>query len=82
MHQCLQLGREPLAYVITTDKEVKPTVEISAITKQDIKVTAYRGAVRVSTTEKARRKYHRIIDLRPETKIQTANPLIPMAFWR
>jgi HSP20 family protein len=61
-----------LADVITTDKEVKVTVEMPGITKQDIKVSAYEGTVEVSTTEKAKRKYHRIIDLPPETDIETA----------
>jgi HSP20 family protein len=55
--------REPLADVTTTDKEVKVTVEIPGITKQDIKVSAYEGAVEVSMIEKAKRKYHRIINL-------------------
>jgi HSP20 family protein len=64
--------REPLADVTTTDKEVKVTVEMPGITKQDIKVSTYEGAVKVSTTEKAKRKYHRIIDLPSETDVETA----------
>jgi len=68
----LTAEREPLADVTTTDKEVKVTVEMPGITKQDIKVSAYEGAVEISTIEKAKRKYHRIIDLPSETDIETA----------
>jgi HSP20 family protein len=68
----LTAEREPLADVTTTNKEVKVTVEMPGITKQDIKVSAYEGAVEVSTIEKAKRKYHRIIDLPSETNVETA----------
>ena len=68
----LTAEREPLADVTTTNKEVKVTVEMPGITKQDIKVSAYEGAVEVSTIEKAKRKYHRIIDLPSETDVETA----------
>jgi HSP20 family protein len=61
-----------LADVTTTDKGVKVTVEMPGINKQDIKVSACEDAVEVSTIEKARRKYHRIIDLPSETDIETA----------
>ena len=68
----LTAEREPLADVTTTDKEVKVTVEMPGINKQDIKVSVYEGAVEVSTIEKTKRKYHRIIDLPSETDIGTA----------
>src|ERR687893_1946777 len=68
----LTAEREPLADVTTTNKEVKVTVEMPGITKQDIKVNAYEGTVEVSTIEKAKRKYHRIIDLPSETDVETA----------
>ena len=68
----LTAEREPLADVTTTNKEVKVTVEMPGITKQDIKVSAYEGAVEVSTIEKAKRKYHRIIDLPSGTDVETA----------
>ena len=68
----LTAEREPLADVTTTDNEVKVTVEMPGISKQDIKVSAYEGAVEVSTLDKAKRKYHRIIDLPSETNIETA----------
>ena len=68
----LTAEREPLADVTTTDKEVKVTVDMPGITKQDIKVSAYEGAAEVSTIEKAKRKYHRVIDLPSETNVETA----------
>ena len=68
----LTAEREPLADVITTNKEVIVTVEMPGITKQDIKVSAYEGAVEVSTIEKGKRRYHRIIDLLSETDNETA----------
>jgi HSP20 family protein len=61
-----------LADVTTTDKEVKVTVEMPGISKQEIKVSVYEGAVEVLTADKSKRKYHRIIDLPPETDIKTA----------
>ena len=61
---------------------MKVTVEVPGITKQDIKVSAYESALEVSTTEKAERKYHRIIGLPPETDIETAKSTILMASWR
>jgi HSP20 family protein len=41
----LTAEREPLADIITIDKEVKVTVEMLGITKQDIKVSAYESTV-------------------------------------
>ena len=68
----LTAEREPLADVMTTDKDVKVTVELPGISKNDIKIKAYDGAVEVSTTETAPKKYHRIIDLPPDADIETA----------
>ena len=68
----LTAEREPLTDVTTTDKDVKVTVEMPGISKQDIKVSAYEGAVEVSTLDKAKRRYHRSIDLPSETNIETA----------
>jgi HSP20 family protein len=47
------------------------------ITKQDIKVST----VEVSTAEKAKRKYHRIIDLPLETDIETAKSTYSNGIW-
>ena len=63
---------EPLADVITSDKEVKVTVEMPGVSKQDIKINASDNTVEVSTTENAKRKYHRMIELPPETNVETA----------
>lgn len=52
----LAAEREPLADVITTDKDVKVTIEMPGISKNDVKINAYDGAVEVSTTEAAPRK--------------------------
>ena len=71
MHQCLQLSVS-LADIFTTDKEVKVTVEMLGISKQDTKVSVYEDAVELSTSENTKRKYHRIIDLPSETDIETA----------
>jgi HSP20 family protein len=81
----LTAEREPLADVTMNDKEVKVTVEMPGITKQDIKVSIYESAVDVSTSEKAKRKYHRIIDLPHETNMETArstysNGILEIAF--
>jgi HSP20 family protein len=58
--------------VITSDKEVKVTVEMPGVSKQDIKINASDNTVEVSTTENAKRKYHRMIELPPETNVETA----------
>jgi HSP20 family protein len=68
----LAAEREPLADVITTDNDVKVTVEMPGISKNDIKINAYDGTVEVSTTETAPKKYHRIIDLPPDADLETA----------
>lgn len=63
--------REPLADVVTSDKEVKVVVEMPGVSKEDIKVSAYDNSVEISTTEKAPRKYHRIVELPAEADIET-----------
>lgn len=62
---------EPLADVTTTDKEVKVVVEMPGISKDKIKVNAYDNTVEVSS-EDPQRKYHRRIEIPPETDIETA----------
>ena len=68
----LTAEREPLADVITTDKDVKVTVEMPGVSKQDIKINAYDGSVEVSTIETAAKKYHRLIELPPDADVETA----------
>jgi HSP20 family protein len=60
---------EPLADVTTTDKEVK--VEVPGVSKDKIKVNAYDNKVEVKS-EDPQRKYHRTIEIPPETDIETA----------
>jgi HSP20 family protein len=62
--------REPLVDVITTDKEVKVTVEMPGIAKENIKINAYGDKVEVKS-EDPQRKYHRVIDIPPEADIET-----------
>jgi len=68
----LTAEREPLADVTTTDKDVRVTVEMSGISKQDIKINAYDDSVEVSTLETAPKKYRRLIELPLDADIETA----------
>jgi HSP20 family protein len=68
----LTAEREPLADIITTDKDVKVTVEMPGISKQDVKINAYDGSVEVSTTETAPKKYRRFIELPSDADVETA----------
>lgn len=63
---------EPLADVITSDKDIRVTVEMPGVSKQDIKINAYDSTVQVSTGEKAKRRYNKVIELPPETDVETA----------
>jgi HSP20 family protein len=62
--------REPLIDVITTDNEVKVTVELPGIAKENIKLNAYENNVEVKS-EDPQRKYHRVIDIPLEADIET-----------
>jgi HSP20 family protein len=68
----LTAEREPLSDVTTTEKEVKVTVEMPGVSKQDIKINTYDNSVEVSTIETAAKKYRRLIELPPEADIETA----------
>jgi HSP20 family protein len=63
--------REPLADIVTTDKEVKVVVEMPGISKEDIKVNAFENKVEISTSEKAERKYHRVVELPADADIDS-----------
>jgi len=63
--------REPLADVITSDKEVKVVVELPGVTKENIKVNSYDNSVEISA-DTSGRKYRRVVDLPPEADIETA----------
>jgi HSP20 family protein len=62
--------REPLADVVTSDKEVKVIVEIPGVNKESIKINAYDNSLEVMTND-PQKKYHRVIDLPPEADIET-----------
>jgi HSP20 family protein len=68
----LTAEREPLSDIITTDSDIKLTVEMPGISKQDIKINAYDSSVEVSTLQNAPRKYRRLIELPPEADVETA----------
>ena len=70
---------EPFVDVTTTDKEVKVVVEMPGISKDKIKVNAYNNTVEVKS-EDPQRKYHRTIEIPPETDIQTADLLTIMEY--
>jgi HSP20 family protein len=62
--------REPLADVTTNDKEVKVVVEMPGVSKENIKVNVYDNSLEVTTTG-TDRKYHEVIEIPPETNIET-----------
>jgi HSP20 family protein len=62
--------REPLADVVTSDKEVKVVIEVPGINKENIRINAYDNSLEVTTND-PQRKYHRVIELPPEADIET-----------
>ena len=67
----LTAEREPLADIVTTDNEVKVIVEMPGINKEDINVKAYDNSVEISTTEKAQRKYYRMVEIPSDADTNT-----------
>lgn len=67
----LTAEREPLADIVTTDKEVKVVVEMPGITKENVRVNTYDNSVEI-TAEGVQRKYHKILGLPAEADINTA----------
>ena len=63
--------REPMSDVTTTDKEVKVVIELPGVSKENIKINAYDGTVEITTTDPNRR-YHEVLEIPPETDIETA----------
>jgi HSP20 family protein len=68
----LTAEREPLADVISTDKDIKVAIEMPGISKQDIKINVQDSSVEVSTMETAPKKYRRLIELPPDADVETA----------
>jgi len=62
---------EPMTDVVSTDKEVKVTVEMPGVIKDKIRIDAYDSTVEVKS-EDPQRKYHKIIDLPLEADVETA----------
>jgi HSP20 family protein len=82
----LTAEREPLADVITTDKEVKIVVELPGVNKENIKVNAYEGSAEV-IAETQDRKYRRVVDIPADTDAESVkstfkNGLLEIAFKR
>jgi HSP20 family protein len=67
--------RQPLADVITTDTEVKVVVEMPGANKENIKVNAYDSLVEITATGQEERKYREIVEIPPETDIETAKSI-------
>jgi HSP20 family protein len=67
--------RQPLADVITTDTEVKVVVEMPGVSKENIKVNAYDSSVEVTATGQEERKYREVVEIPPETDIETAKSI-------
>jgi HSP20 family protein len=62
--------RQPLSEVSTTDKEVKVSVELPGVSKQQIKIDANDSQVDIKT-EDPKRKYHEVVDLPAEVDIDS-----------
>ncbi len=62
---------EPLVDVSTTDNEVKVVVEMPGVSKDKIRINASGNTVEVKS-EDPQRKYHRTIEIPPETDVETA----------
>jgi len=60
--------RQPLSEVSTTDKEIKVSVELPGVSKEQIKIDANDNQVDIKT-EDPKRKYHEIVDLPIEVDI-------------
>ncbi len=62
---------EPLVDITTTDNEVKVVIEMPGINKNNIIINAYDQTLEVKSDD-PKRKYHKAIEVPPETDIETA----------
>ena len=62
---------EPLVDITTTDNEVKVVIEMPGINKNNIRISAYDQTLEVKSDD-PKRKYHKAIEVPPETDIETA----------
>jgi HSP20 family protein len=72
---------EPLVDVSTTDKEVKVVVvEMTGISKNNIKINAYDSTLEVKS-EDPKRGYHKTVKLPPKADIETAKSAYNNMIW-
>lgn len=64
--------REPMADVTTTEKEVKVIVELPGVSKENIRVNAHDNSVEVTTTNAEKRRYRHVVEIPPDTDMNTA----------
>jgi len=64
--------REPLADIIVTDNDVKVAIEMPGVRKENIVINLYDNSLEVTTTGTEERKYHEVIEIPPQTGIETA----------
>lgn len=62
--------RQPLSEVSSTDKEVRVSVELSGVSKEQIKIDANENQVDIKTDD-PKRRYHEVIDLPTEVDIDS-----------
>jgi len=62
--------RQPLSDISSTDKEVKVTVELPGVSKEQIRIDANENQVDIKT-EGTKRRYHEVIDLPTEVDIDS-----------
>lgn len=63
--------REPLVDVTVSENDVKVTVELPGVKKEDIKINAYEGSLEI-ITDQSQRKYHKTIDLPQDADTESA----------
>ncbi len=63
--------REPLVDVTVSENDIKVTVELPGVKKEDIKINAYEGSLEI-ITDQSQRKYHKTIDLPQDADIESA----------
>jgi HSP20 family protein len=66
----LSAETEPLADIITLDKEIKVVVELPGAEKQNIHVNAHDHSVEISA-ETPSRKYHKVIDIPTDADVDS-----------
>ena len=76
----LTAEREPLADVTTTDQDIKVTLEMPGVSKQDIKINVYDDSVEVSTIESASKRYRCLIECPKMQILRQPNQLIQTAY--